>query len=410
MGHTSERAARAARPLRIAMVGTRGVPAAYGGFETAVEQIGARLAARGHAVTVYCRGTAAGGPAAHLGMDLVHLPALRRKTLETLSHTAASAAHLWWRNDQDVAFVFNAANAPFVPVIQSRGVPVAVHVDGLEWQRGKWGGAGRRFYRTAEALAVRTADALIADAAGIADYYRLDFGAATELIAYGAPLLSDVPTAPLAQVGVVAGHYHLVVARFEPENHVAELVEGYRASAAREPLVVVGTAPYAAEYTERIERAAAGDPRIRLLGGVWDQGLLDALYAHATSYLHGHSVGGTNPSLLRAVGAGTPVIAWDVVFNREVLGVDGRYVADAAALPAALAEAEADRAALAVRGDRLQAMAAQRYTWDDVADAYEDLAHRLAAGESTRGTATGRRTGEWERTGGASRQREVDHV
>ncbi|MEH0110283.1 DUF1972 domain-containing protein [Tersicoccus sp. MR15.9] len=393
-----------AGPLRIAMVGTRGVPAAYGGFETAVEEIGARLAERGHHVTVYCRSMSAGAPTQYRGMSLVQLPAMRRKTLETLSHTAVSAVHLWWRDQQDAAFVFNAANAPFVPLIQSRGVPVAVHVDGLEWQRGKWGGAGRRFYRTAEALAVRTADALIADATGIADYYRIEFDAATELIAYGAPLLTDVPAAPLTGVGVTPGHYHLVVARFEPENHVAELVEGYRASAATEPLVVVGTAPYAAAYTERVERAAAGDPRIRLLGGVWDQQLLDALYAHATTYLHGHSVGGTNPSLLRAVGAGAPVIAWDVVFNREVLGADGRFVSGAAALASAIDEAEGDRAALAVRGDRLQAMAAQRYTWDDVTDAYEDLARRLAAGESSRGTATGRRTGDWERTGGASRR------
>lgn len=397
--------------LRMAMVGTRGVPAAYGGFETAVEQIGARLVERGHEITVYCRSAlGAGAPTDHLGMDLVQLPALRRKALETLSHTALSAAHLWWRKAQDVAFVFNAANAPFVPLIQRRGVPVAVHVDGLEWQRGKWGEAGRRFYRMSESIAVRTADALVADAAGIADYYRLEFGAATELIAYGAPLLTDVPIGPLAQVGVTPGRYHLVVARFEPENHVAELVEGYRVSGAVEPLVIVGTAPYAADYTERIERAAGGDTRIRLLGGVWDQALLDALYAHATTYLHGHSVGGTNPSLLRAVGAGTPVIAWDVVFNREVLGVDGRYVANATALARALADAEADRAALQARGDALQTMAAQRYTWDGVTDAYEDLALRLAAGESARGTTTGRRTGDWERIGGASRRWEVDHA
>src|SRR6185503_12367589 len=118
------------------------------------------------------------------------------------------------------------------------------------------------------------------------------------------------------------GGFHLVVARFEPENHVDLAVEGYRRSGATLPLVVVGSAPYADEYTNRIHAIAEGDPRIRLLGGVWDQDQLDQLYAHALTYIHGHSVGGTNPSLLRAMGAATAVLGYDVVFNREVAGED----------------------------------------------------------------------------------------
>ena len=206
-----------------------------------------------------------------------------------------------------MAFVFNAANSVFLPVQRLRRVPTAVHVDGLEWQRSKWGRGGRLYYRMAESLAVRWADALVADARGIAEYYDDEFGVPTELITYGAPIQVDAPADLLDSVPVESRRYHLVVARFEPENHVLEIVEGYRRSAASQPLLVVGSAPYANEYTSRIHEAAAGDPRIRLLGGVWDQRLLDQLYAHALTYLHGHSVGGTNPSLLRAMGAGTAV-------------------------------------------------------------------------------------------------------
>ena len=136
--------------MRIALIGTRGVPARYGGFETAVEEVGQRLVQQGHRVTVYGRSTGDETPREYLGMNLVTLPALRAKTLETLSHTALSAAHLGATRRHDVAFVFNAANAPFVPLIRQRGTAVALHVDGLEWKRDKWGAFGRRYYRAAE--------------------------------------------------------------------------------------------------------------------------------------------------------------------------------------------------------------------------------------------------------------------
>src|SRR3712207_3745500 len=220
--------------LTIAMVGTRGVPARYGGFETAVEEIGRRLADGGHRVVVYCR-TAPGAeeppPAEHLGMELVHLPAARRRSLETLSHTALSVRHLI-AHPTDAAIVFNAANAPLLPALRAADIPVATHVDGLEWKRAKWGSTGRRYYRAAEALAVRWSDALIADAQGIADYYRDAFAAPTTLLTYGAPLIE--PGADrLAELGLEPRGCHLVVARFPPANPAHVHVSGYPTSPAR---------------------------------------------------------------------------------------------------------------------------------------------------------------------------------
>ena len=339
--------------MKIALVGTRGVPARYGGFETCVEEVGQRLVRAGHAVTVYCRPTPGEGeqPAQHLGMDLVHLPVVRRRSLETLAHTSLSVLHRSLAGT-DVAVVFNAANAPLLPVLKARRIPVITHVDGLEWRRGKWGPVGQRYYRAAESLSVRWSDALIADALGIQEYYASVFEAETELIAYGAPILADPGADRVRDLGFEPGRYHLVVARFEPENHVREIVDGYVASRAELPLVVVGSAPYADEYTAGLR--AAADGRVHMLGGLWDQDQVNQLYANALTYLHGHSVGGTNPSLLRAAGAGAFVIAHDNPFNREVLGYDADYFASPGDVSALVVEAEQDPDLAAKRGRQAQ--------------------------------------------------------
>jgi glycosyltransferase involved in cell wall biosynthesis len=362
--------------LHIAMVGTRGVPARYGGFETAIEEIGQRLVLLGHKVTVYCRDMGEGTqkPAQYLGMDLVHLPAMRKRSLETLSHTGLSVAHML-RHRPDAAIVFNAANAPYLPVIRMAGIPVATHVDGLEWQRAKWGRAGRKYYQSVEKLAVIWSDALIADAVGIQDYYRQKFDADTVYLAYGAPLLEKGHSDKLAQLGLEPQGYHLVVARFEPENNVHLIVEGFTRSTAKLPLIVVGSAPYSDRYTRQVHELA--DARVRFVGGLWDQELLDQLYANAKVYWHGHSVGGTNPSLLRAAGSGTATNAFDVGFNREVLESSGRYFADPQDVARLAAEAELPSSDAPARGEQARRLAL-RYNWDQVAEGYEQLSRDLA--------------------------------
>jgi glycosyltransferase involved in cell wall biosynthesis len=182
-------------------------------------------------------------------------------------------------------------------------------------------------------------------------------------------------------VGCVPGGYHLVVARFEPENHVLEAVEGYRRSSQQQPLVVVGDAPYSQDYIHQVRQAAAGDARIRLLGSVYDAQLLDQLYAHAATYVHGHSVGGTNPSLLRAMGAGAAVLAFDVEFNREVTAGEALFWSgpdDLGAIFTAIADGahEGDLSRYRTLGRQ---RIAEHYQWEDVVDRYEALMQRLQA-------------------------------
>ena len=361
--------------MKLAMMGTRGVPARYGGFETAVEEVGSRLVQRGHEVVVYCRQP---GADTFEGMRRVVLPAVRHRVLETLSHSFLSSLHAV-KDRPDVVLLFNAANSPVLPLLHAARIPVAVHVDGLEWKRSKWSGTGRKYYLTAEGVSVAWADSLIADARGISDYYQAKFGTATDLIAYGAPQLAGADELALLEQGLTPGGYHLVVARTEPENHVDVIVDAYRASRAQMPLVVVGGVVYETDYQRRLAETMAADSRIRSLGTVHDQDFLNTLYAGAYTYMHGHSVGGTNPSLLRAMGAGACVVAMANVFNDEVLGGSGYLFQDAADLCAIIEDLEANPALVEASG-----IAARKrsltYDWDLVTDEYEKLCIRLHHG------------------------------
>lgn len=359
-------------------MGTRGVPASYGGFETAVEEIGKRLAARGHDVTVYCR-----NPGQTItefeGMRLVNLPAIRHRMAETLSHTSLSVVRAIVKDKPDVALVLNAGNAPLIRPLRAAGIPVAVHLDGLESRREKWRGAGARYYRWAEKSAVRHANVVVADAQAIAQHVQSTYGRTAEVIVYGADVI-DPGADRLGELGLVRRDYHLIVARLEPENHVLEAVHGYRVSEETRPLVVVGSAPYSQWYTDKVHAAADADPRIRFLGGVYDRELLDQLYANSRTYLHGHSVGGTNPSLLRAMGAGAPVLAFDCEFNREVTDDRALFWSNADQLTHIfdeIAEGELDEH-LVELADSGKQRVAEAYQWDAVADAYEQMLENLA--------------------------------
>ena len=369
--------------MRIALVGTRGVPAQYGGFETAVEEVGQRLAATGHDVTVYGRRT--DGSAEFLGMKRVELRAVPRQSMETLSRTILAVLHVIFRSRPDVVIMFNCANSPLLPLLRLARIPTAVHTDGLEWRRGKWGKTGRRYYRVAEALGAGLADALISDADGIADYYRRRYGAESTVIAYGAAIV-DPGAEKLQALDLPSGGYFLIVARLEAENNVDVILRGLIASETERKIVVVGSVPYRTDHLEEIERLADSDPRVRLLGGVWDQELLDALYGNACLYFHGHSVGGTNPSLLRAMGAGAAVASFDVSFNREVLGDDNFFWSNSADIATLVDSLDVTKVPAYGAANRKRVQ--QKYDWDDVATRYEKLSMDLHTGRRGRRTGT----------------------
>ncbi len=375
--------AGAASGLRIAILGTRGIPAGYGGFETFAEQLSVRLAARGHHVTVYAEaeGRASGPDRDHQG---VRVRERRRPAWGPASTLAYDCACLWdARRGFDLVYMlgYGAAWACWLPRACS-GTPVWINVDGLEWARSKWSWPARVYLRAMEWLATRSATRLIADAQAIAARMRQRYprGAPCSFAAYGAasaPAAADA--AALDRFGLAPGGYLLAVARPEPENHLLEIIEGCNRHAGALPLAVVGDVQDRTPYQRRL-LALAGE-RVRFIGGVYDARQLQALRLHAAAHLHGHSVGGTNPSLLEALACGNWVIAHDNPFNREVARDAADYFGDPAALARALSRlATASAPERQARSARARQIVAAHYTWEQIADRYEALMRAQCAG------------------------------
>lgn len=370
--------------MKIAILGTRGIPASYGGFETFAEEFSTRLASRGHQVTVYCRnlpGTPR--PRQFRGVHLVHLPAIRLKIAETLSHTWISALHAAMSR-YDIVYVCNSANAPICYVPWLRRQTTLLNVDGLEWQRAKWGPVARRYYRWASALAARMPIEVVTDAQVIHDYYLRHFGRETRCIGYGTTLYRRGHAADrLAEMGLDPDGYILYVSRMEPENNALLVVEAYKRVDTTLPLVMVGDAPYAQAYIKQV--MAAADPRVRFLGYRFADDY-HALQANARAYVQATEVGGTHPALVEALGHGNATLVHDVPEHREVVGEAGRYFAfrDAQDLARQMSSLLGDDGEV----ERLRTAAAERarrrYSWDAVTDAYEAYFGELRTGRARR--------------------------
>ena len=365
------------RPLRVALLGSRGVPGRYGGYETLMDELCGRLVDRGFEVTVYCRSHYT---PRHLternGARLVVLPTLRGKHLDTPVHTLLSTLH-GGGEGYDAALVVNAANAVFLPLLRAAGIPTALHVDGIEKRRAKWGRLGRTVYAVSERLAGLVSDAVVSDAEVIRDHYRRRYGVESTLITYGVEPRVPEGRETLESLGLTPERYFLYVSRFEPENNPHRVVEAYADVGGDLPLVMVGDAPYAREFIEELRRAA--DPRVRFPGAIYGEGYRELL-AHAFAYVHATEVGGTHPALVEAMGYGNCVVVNDTPENREVAGPDALYFrADA---PSSLArrldsvrrEPERARAIGAAMARR----AGELYDWDRIADCYAALFRRLA--------------------------------
>ena len=362
--------------MKLAIIGTRGVPANYGGFETFAEELGARLAARGHQVTVYGRrGFIDPQLGEYRGMQLVVLPALRSKHLETVSHTFVAALHAA-RRGFDVVLMCNAANAPFVRILQLAGVPVALNVDGLERKRRKWGFAGRSYYRLGEYLAARLPNTLVTDAEVIHRYYRLAYKAASEMIVYGGDLEPPEASHRLDDLGLQPGEYLLYVSRFEPENNPDRVVEAYGRVGGSRPLVMVGGAPYARGLTRRVAELA--DEKVLLPGPIYGEGYRQLLF-NCRAYIHATEVGGTHPALVEAMGAGRPVLYYDTPENREVAGGIGSRFSFGGddSLESVIRRVIDDEERLLEMGSLSKRRVEERYRWSDVADRYEEVLEGL---------------------------------
>jgi glycosyltransferase involved in cell wall biosynthesis len=370
--------------MKLAILGSRGFPSTYGGYETLVRYLARDWTQRGHEVTVYCR-TRDEGRRTWLteGVRCIWTPGHDSKSLSTLSFGATSHIDAAIRG-YDAALVLNVANGFYLPLLRARGIPTVVNTDGIEWERGKWGVTARRVFYLGASLTARHADTLVADSQAIAKIWRQLFSVRSRFIPYGADVLEDIGEDRIAELGLTARYYILVVARLIPENNVELVLDALDMLPNDTPAVIVGSANYESQLEERL-RDLDHRGRLQWLGHVSDQALLTQLWAHSGAYVHGHSVGGTNPGLLQALGAGAPTLALDTEFNREVLGSDEQLFGPEPRELALRLEELLD-------GDEIQrrfsehgrAVIVERYSWDDVSSSYletlEEVCHHRLHG------------------------------
>ncbi|MGW5288801.1 glycosyltransferase [Rhodococcus pyridinivorans] len=353
----------------VAILGTRGYPSYYGGFETFVRKLSPYLVDRGWNVTVYGRDgtTVDDDPTRDPRVKTVTTVGIESKALSTLSYGLTSTAHAA-RRRPDVALIMNVANGYWLPLLKARGIPTLLNVDGIEWERDKWSRKAKAVFKGGANLTARFADSLVYDSHEIARYWQREWNRDGIFIPYGGAVPPEL--APVD--GFPSRSYALMVARFVPENSVREFFSAAEVLSRDWDVVIVGSSGYADELDAEADRLARSSDRIHWLGHVSDDDKLFALWQHAGVYFHGHSVGGTNPALVQAMACGAPIVARDTIFNREVLADSARFVQpDGHAIASELAAVLSDPALQADLGRRSRHRQASSYTWDSVCSAYE---------------------------------------
>ncbi len=366
--------------MKIALLGTRGVPASYSGFETCVEQLGQRLVQRGHQVTVYCRShhiTYSG--MTYKGMRLVKLPTIANKYLDTIVHSFLSSLHALPQR-YDIGLYFIAGNSPVTWIPRLVGTKTILNVDGLDWKREKWPTLAKKYIQLAERLATLLPNAYVTDSRVVQQYYRDRFGHEPPYVPYGSDIEVTPPGETLTQYDLQPGKYILFVGRLVPENCAHHLVEAFQGLETDLKCVIVGDAPYAEAYKARLRALGTGDDRIVFTGYVFGKGYYE-LGSNARIFVETSGVGGTHPALVEAMAFGNCVIVNDTPENLETIGDAGFAYSGsdgAASLRTVLRRLLAEPGLVEQYRGKAAARARAVYTWESVTDAYERLFYQIA--------------------------------
>lgn len=366
-------------PLKVGVFGIRTIPSTYSGYETFCNVLLPELVERGHSVTLFTREKGKQSP--YKGVRKIGLPSVNTKQFDTLSHSLVCSVVARFHRF-DVVLSFNVANAPSLTFLKFTGTPTVLNVDGQEWKRGKWGKLARSVFYNCGKMSRYTSTRLVTDCNEMGRIYKAEFGADTDVIPYcwTGLLPDDELDTPdeqyLSQFGITADNYLITGGRLVPENNIAEIVESHVHSNETMPIVVLGKANYDSPVQKRLNELANADERVKLLGHISDRRGFGLLLRDAFAYLHGHSVGGINPSLVEAMGVGAFVCAFDTPFNREALSDAGTFFSNPLEAVAQMKEtvAKIDRQ---VNRDRGRVLAQENYSLHRIVDLYEDSLYRV---------------------------------
>jgi glycosyltransferase involved in cell wall biosynthesis len=365
-----------ASQLKIAILGTRGIPARYGGFETFADELSRRLVARGHEVLVYCRKPFTTPEDLYdPRIRRVILPTISNKYLDTLFHTFLSMWHVIFTKAQ-VVLICNVANSPLAWIPRMAGKPTALNVDGLDRTRRKWNLVGRWFLQICEYLSVVSPTRVVTDALEIQSYYRTRYHKASTMIGYGAEPRGH--SRDLKEFNLTSRHYILYVARLEPENNPALVIEAYLRLNTDWPLVIVGDNNYRPGYVAHLK--SLGRNRVIFTGAIYDERYW-TLQRNAGAFVFAAEVGGIHPALIEAMAAGSAVLYLDTPANRETAGPCGvPFEHDARDLAKKVEQVLGNPQWAESLRRHAREFALTKYSWDSVVDQYEQLFEEMLAG------------------------------
>ncbi len=380
-------AEKAGSPVPIAIIGIRGMPPLYGGAETASDELGQRLAARGHDVVVYCRlhNSEAPRPRTYNGMRLVHLPSFHTKNLDTPTHVILCVLHLLLRERARIVLLSGVGTSFIIPLMRLFGRKSVMWADGQDWKRGKWGRVARWFLRSSARFTARVSNGIVTDSTVGHAFYREELGRPTTYIPYGANIERIDGTDELERWGVEPGRYVCFVGRLIPDKGVHYLIEAFEGLTTDHKLLIVGDSPYTPEYVERLKRTT--DPRIRFTGYLFGDGFKQ-LMRNCSVYVQPSDVEGTSPVLLTAMGYGRPVVVNGIPENRATIGDAGLTFdsGDVEQLRGILFDLLAD----AERREQLGRIAEERvrthYNWERITDEFQRFFADLDAGRPPKTT------------------------
>jgi glycosyltransferase involved in cell wall biosynthesis len=363
------------------MLGSRGFPHTYSGYEVFIGEVAPRLVSRGHEVIVYCRKSLfSERPKTCKGVRLIYLPSIETKTMGTLTHTMVSMLDVLFRS-ADVIFVVNLVNSFHCILPRLLGKNVAINVDGLDWKRDKWGKFGKKYFHLNAKFVGRICPkGIVTDAREMQRIYLEQFSTRSACIAYGAHLETTADSGVVRKYGLEPFQYYLILSRMVPENNADLIVRAFERLRTSRALAIAGDANYRSGFVDRLKQTS--DRRVRFIGHIGNPDHVKELHCNAYAYVHGHSLGGTNPSLLTALGSGNCVLALNTPFNAEVLQDYGiLFERNPLDLAARLQHIEDHPEVAAQYRTRAPQRIREAYTWDMITDQYEELFLELAAGE-----------------------------
>jgi len=357
---------------RIRILGTRGIPAAHGGFETFAEYLSLYLVAKGWHVVVYCQddGTAPVFTDTWQGVERVHIPVAQQGPKGTIVFDWKATVHAAKHKDLCLTLGYNTA--VFCALLRLKGIPNLINMDGIEWSRAKWGKVAKSWFWLNDWAGCWLGNHLVADHPQIKVHLESRVaGSKITTIPYGAEAVTSAPVEPVQALGLEPGSFLTVIARAEPENSLLEIVQGFSAKPRGLQLVVLGNYQDSNAYDRAVKAAASAE--VRFVGAIYDKAVVQALRFHSAAYVHGHQVGGTNPSLIEALGAGNAVMAHDNRFNRWVAGDGAVYFDGVDGFARCMDELQANPATLDALRQHGQRRFAEAFTWPDVLEQYEEL-------------------------------------